>query len=78
MSLNRSEKAAVTSDVAAQVAKSQTLALAEYRGLTVEQLNKLRVDARSNTAFCNAVTVTPCTRSPVSFPHGIGRRRRAL
>ena len=34
-------------DVAAQTAKSQTLALAEYRGLTVEALNKLRVDARS-------------------------------
>jgi len=47
LSLNRNEKAAVVADVAAQVAKSQTLALAEYRGLTVEQLNKLRVEARA-------------------------------
>ena len=46
MSLNRTEKAAVVTDVAAQVARSQTLALAEYRGLTVENLNKLRVEAR--------------------------------
>ena len=42
MSLNRNEKAAVVSEVAAQVAKSQTLAMAEYRGLTVEALNRLR------------------------------------
>ncbi|WP_442975489.1 50S ribosomal protein L10, partial [Salmonella enterica] len=46
MSLNRNEKAAVITDVSAQAARSQTLALAEYRGLTVEHLNKLRKDAR--------------------------------
>ena len=46
MSLNRNEKAAVVADVSAQVARSQTLALAEYRGLTVEHLNKLRREAR--------------------------------
>ena len=40
MSLNRNEKAAVVTDVSAQVARSQTLALAEYRGLTVEHLNE--------------------------------------
>ena len=39
LSLNRNEKAAVVADVAAQVARSQTLALAEYRGLTVEHMN---------------------------------------
>ena len=39
MSLNRNEKAAVVTDVSAQAARSQTLALAEYRGLTVESLN---------------------------------------
>jgi large subunit ribosomal protein L10 len=39
LSLNRNEKAAVITDVAAQVARSQTLALAEYRGLTVDHLN---------------------------------------
>ena len=39
LSLNRNEKAAVVTDVSAQAAKSQTLALAEYRGLTVAQLD---------------------------------------
>ena len=51
MSLNRNEKAAVVADVSAQVARSQTLALAEYRGLTVEHLNKLRVDARAKGVY---------------------------
>ena len=51
MSLNRNEKAAVVSDVAAQAAKAQTLALAEYRGLTVEALNKLRVTARAKVCI---------------------------
>ena len=55
MSLNRNEKAAVVSDVAAQAAKSQTLALAEYRGLTVEALNKLRVDARSKGVYLHVL-----------------------
>jgi large subunit ribosomal protein L10 len=42
LSLNRNEKQTVVTDVAAQAARSQTLALAEYRGLTVEHLNVLR------------------------------------
>ena len=51
MSLNRNEKAAVVTEVTAQAARSQTLALAEYRGLTVEALNKLRVDARAKGVY---------------------------
>ena len=79
MSLNRNEKAAVVADVSAQVARSQTLALAEYRGLTVEHLNKLRVDARAkgvylhvlkNTLARRAVTGTPfeCAAEAMSGP----------
>jgi large subunit ribosomal protein L10 len=55
LSLNRNEKAAVIEDVAAQAAKSQTLALAEYRGLTVEHLNKLRVDARAKGVYLHVL-----------------------
>ena len=68
MSLNRSEKAAVISDVAAQVAKSQTLALAEYRGLTVEQLNKLRVDARSKGVYLHVLKNTLARRAVAGTP----------
>ena len=39
MSLSRNDKAAVVEDVGKQIARAQTLALAEYRGLTVEHLN---------------------------------------
>ncbi|MDO5087842.1 MAG: 50S ribosomal protein L10 [Comamonadaceae bacterium] len=47
MSLNRSEKEAVVSDVAGLAAKAQTLVMAEYRGITVADMTKLRSDARS-------------------------------
>ena len=48
MSLNRSEKEAVISDVTELAAQAQTLVMAEYRGITVADMIKLRSDARSN------------------------------
>ena len=47
MSLNRSEKEAVVSDVTGLAAKAQTLVIAEYRGITVADMTKLRNNARS-------------------------------
>ena len=63
MSLNRNEKTAVVSDVAAQAAKSQTLALAEYRGLTVDHLNKLRVEARAKGVYLHVLKNTLARRA---------------
>ncbi|MCV2361751.1 MULTISPECIES: 50S ribosomal protein L10 [Roseateles] len=63
MSLNRNEKAAVVTDVAAQAAKSQTLALAEYRGLTVEALNKLRVESRAKGVYLHVLKNTLARRA---------------
>ena len=40
MSLNRSEKAAVVEEVTSLAAKSQTLVMAEYRGITVADMTK--------------------------------------
>jgi len=68
LSLNRNEKAAVVAEVAAQVAKSQTLALAEYRGLTVEHLNKLRVDARAKGVYLHVLKNTLARRAVVGTP----------
>lgn len=68
MSLNRNEKAAVVADVTAQVARSQTLALAEYRGLTVESLNKLRVEARSKGVYLHVVKNTLARRAVAGTP----------
>ncbi len=48
MSLNRSEKEAVIHDVTGLAAKAQTLVLAEYRGIAVADLTRLRTAARSN------------------------------
>ena len=48
MSLNRSEKEAVISDVTSLAAKAQTLVMAEYRGIAVADMTKLRSQARSN------------------------------
>ena len=46
MSLNRSEKEVVIAEVTALAAKAQTLVMAEYRGVTVEGMTKLRSAAR--------------------------------
>ncbi len=55
MSLNRNEKEAVVADVAGQVARAQTLALAEYRGLSVENLNALRRQARDKGVYLHVL-----------------------
>jgi large subunit ribosomal protein L10 len=47
LSLNRSEKQAVIEEVTGLAAKAQTLVMAEYRGITVADMTKLRNDARS-------------------------------
>jgi large subunit ribosomal protein L10 len=47
LSLNRSEKQAVIQEVTGLAAKAQTLVIAEYRGITVAAMTKLRADARS-------------------------------
>ena len=68
MSLNRNEKAAVVTDVAAQVARSQTLALAEYRGLTVEHLNALRKQARDKGVYLHVLKNTLARRAVAGTP----------
>jgi len=68
LSLNRNEKAAVISDVSAQAARSQTLALAEYRGLTVEHLNKLRREARDKGVYLHVLKNTLARRAVAGTP----------
>ena len=68
MSLNRNEKAAVVTDVSAQVARAQTLALAEYRGLTVEHLNALRKTARERGVYLHVLKNTLARRAVKGTP----------
>jgi large subunit ribosomal protein L10 len=63
LSLNRSEKAAVVNDVTGLAAKAQTLVLAEYRGITVADMTKLRSTARSNGVALNVLKNTLARRA---------------
>ena len=68
MSLNRNEKAAVVTDVAAQVARSQTLALAEYRGMTVDHMNALRKQARERGVYLHVLKNSLAQRAVAGTP----------
>ncbi|PPE68322.1 50S ribosomal protein L10 [Caldimonas thermodepolymerans] len=68
MSLNRNEKQAVVAEVAAQAAKSQTLALAEYRGLTVAQMDQLRRQAREKGVYLHVLKNTLARRAVAGTP----------
>lgn len=63
MSLNRSEKEAVISDVTGLAAKAQTLVMAEYRGITVADMTKLRANARSNGVSLSVLKNTLARRA---------------
>ena len=73
MSLNRNEKAAVVADVSAQVARSQTLALAEYRGLTVAHLDALRRQARDKGVYLHVLKNTLARRAVVGTPFEVAQ-----
>ena len=68
MSLNRNEKQTVVTDVAAQVARSQTLALAEYRGMTVAHLDVLRRQAREKGVYLHVLKNTLARRAVKGTP----------
>jgi len=68
LSLNRNEKEAVIAQVAAQAGKSQTLAVAEYRGLTVAQLDQLRKTARAQGVYLHVLKNTLARRAVAGTP----------
>ena len=63
MSLNRSEKEAVVSDVTGLAAKAQTLVMAEYRGITVADMTRLRSTARSSGVTLSVLKNTLARRA---------------
>lgn len=75
MSLNRNEKATVVTDVAAQAARSQTLALAEYRGLTVAHLNDLRKQAREKGVYLHVLKNTLARRAVAGTPFEVASEK---
>ena len=63
MSLNRSEKEAVVSEVTALAAQAQTLVMAEYRGIKVADMTKLRNDARKQGVSLSVLKNTLARRA---------------
>lgn len=63
MSLNRSEKETVIKQVADLAAKAQTLVMAEYRGIAVADMTKLRGDARDQGVTLSVLKNTLARRA---------------
>ena len=63
MSLNRSEKEAVIKEVTGLAAKAQTLVMAEYRGVKVADMTKLRAEARGKGVSLSVLKNTLARRA---------------
>jgi large subunit ribosomal protein L10 len=63
LSLNRSEKEAVITDVTSLAAKAQTLVMAEYRGIAVADMTKLRATARTQGVTLSVLKNTLARRA---------------
>ena len=63
MSLNRSEKQAVIDEVTGLAAKAQTVVMAEYRGITVADMTRLRSQARGNGVTLSVLKNTLARRA---------------
>ena len=68
MSLNLQEKQAVVAEVSAQVAQAQTIVLAEYRGIEVGDITKLRANARNSGVYFRVLKNTLARRAVQGTP----------
>jgi len=63
LSLNRSEKQAVIEEVTGLAAKAQTLVIAEYRGIKVADMTRLRSEARGKGVSLSVLKNTLARRA---------------
>ena len=68
MSLNRQEKAVVIEEVSAEVAKAQSIIIAEYRGLDVASITVLRKTARESGVYLRVLKNTLVRRAVAGTP----------
>jgi large subunit ribosomal protein L10 len=68
LSLNRSEKEAVISEVTTLAAQAQTMVIAEYRGITVADMTQLRNKARSTGVSLSVLKNTLARRAVAGSP----------
>ena len=63
MGLNLNEKKAVVAKISAQLASAQTVVLAEYSGIKVASLTKLRAEARKSGVYLHVLKNTLVRRA---------------
>lgn len=68
MSLNLDDKKAVVAEVAEQIAKAQTVVLAEYSGIEVPNMTALRSKARESGVYLRVVKNTLVRRAVADTP----------
>ncbi len=68
MGLNLQQKQAVVAEVSAQVAKAQTIVLAEYRGIEVAEITTLRANARKAGVYFHVLKNTLARRAVQGTP----------
>ena len=69
MSLNLDQKKQVAEDVSAVVGNAQATVIAEYRGMTVEQMKVLRREAYDNNVYVKVVKNTLLKRAVKDTEH---------
>ncbi len=68
LALNLQEKQAVVAEVSAQVAQAQTIVLAEYRGIEVGEITRLRANARKAGVYFHVLKNTLARRAVQGTP----------
>ena len=68
LSLSLQQKQAVVAEVNAQVAQAQTVVLAEYRGIAVADITKLRANARKSGVYFHVLKNTLARRAVQGTP----------
>ena len=68
LGLNLEQKQAVVAEIGAQVAKAQTIVLAEYRSLKVGEMTELRRKARTSGVYLRVLKNTLARRAVAETP----------
>jgi large subunit ribosomal protein L10 len=68
LSLNIEDKKAVVAEISAEVAKAQTIIVAEYRGIEVASMTQLRKQARESGVYLRVLKNTLARRAVQETP----------
>lgn len=68
MSLNLEQKQAVVAEISTQVKSAQAIVLAEYRGITVGDMTRLRARARASNVYLRVLKNTLARRAVAETP----------